>query len=218
MKLGRMKLGLALVAALMVSGPLAAQTAAPAAKPDPVKGQKIASQVCAACHGPDGNATAPANPKLAGQIPEYLSKQLMNFKPGGEGKKPLRENAIMLGFASQLSQQDMHDVSAFYAQQKLIPDVARNTETIGLGQRIWRGGIPEKGVAACAGCHGPAGQGVPSQYPHLAGQWSEYTESQMKLWRSAERANDPNAMMRSIAARLTDREIKAVSDYIAGLR
>lgn len=215
-----MRFGIALVAAMVVSGPLAAQTAAPAApeKADPIKGQKIASQVCAACHGAEGNATAPANPKLAAQVPEYLTKQLMNFKPGANGQKPLRENAIMLGFASQLSPQDMKDVSAFYSQQKLIPDVARNKESIELGQRIYRAGIIEKGVAACAGCHGPAGQGVPSQYPLLAGQWSEYTEAQMKAWRSGERANDPSAMMRTIAARLSDREIKAVSDYIAGLR
>ena len=214
-----MRLRIALAAAMIASGPLAAQTSAPAAaKADAAKGQKIAGQVCAACHGAEGNATAPANPKLAGQIPEYVAKQLANFKPAGPGKAPERANAIMMGFASQLSPQDMKDVAAFYATQKLIPDVARNKETIGLGQRIYRGGILEKGVAACAGCHGPAGAGVPGQYPHLAGQWSEYIESQMKAWRSGERANDPNAMMRTVAARLTDAEIKAVSDFIAGLR
>lgn len=213
-----MKLGIALAAGILASAPLAAQTATGPAKADPAKGQKIASQVCAACHGAEGNATAPANPKLAGQIPEYLAKQLANFRPGPKGEPPARQNAIMLGFASQLSPQDMQDLAAFYATQKLVPDVARNKETIELGQRIYRAGIIEKGVAACAGCHGPSGMGIPSQYPHLAGQWSEYIESQMKAWRSGERANDPNAMMRGVAARMSDREIKAVSDYIAGLR
>jgi cytochrome c553 len=217
-----MRFGFALAAALLAAGtfatPAAAQTASAATAPDLAKGQKLAGAVCAACHGPDGNATAPANPKLAGQIPEYLVKQLINFKPGANGRKPERENAIMMGFASTLSAQDMKDVAAFYASQKLIPDTAKDKNTIGIGQRIWRGGVPEKGVPACAGCHGPAGQGMPSQYPHLAGQWSEYTEAQMKAWRSGERANDPNGMMRAIAARLSDAEIRAVSDFAAGLR
>jgi cytochrome c553 len=216
-----MRLAIALAAILAGSTfatTVAAQIAPAPAKADAAKGQKIAGQVCAACHGAEGNATAPANPKLAGQIPEYIVKQLMNFKPGPNGRKPERENAIMMGFASQLSPQDMKDVAAFYATQKLVPDVARNKETIELGQRIWRGGIAERGIPACAGCHGATGQGVATQYPHLAGQWADYTEAQMKAWRSGERANDPNAMMRSVAAKLTDREIKAVSDFIAGLR
>jgi cytochrome c553 len=189
-----------------------------AAKADPAKGQKIAGQVCAACHGAEGNATAPANPKLAGQVPEYIVKQLMNFKPGPNGRKPERENPVMTGFASQLSPQDMADVAAFYATQKLVPDTAKNKDSIELGQRIWRGGIVEKGVPACAGCHGATGKGLPAQYPLLGGQWSDYTEAQLVAWRSGARANDANSIMRTIAAKLNDREIKAVADYAAGLR
>jgi cytochrome c553 len=216
-----MRFGLALAAALLAGGTLATTAAAQApapAKADPAKGQKIAGQVCAACHGAEGNATAPANPKLAGQVPEYVVKQLVNFRPGPNGRKPERDNAIMLGFASQLSPQDMKDVAAFYASQKLVPDVARNKDSIEIGRRIWRGGIVEKGVPACAGCHGVTGQGVAAQYPLLAGQWTEYTEAQMKAWRSGERHNDPNGMMRGVAARMSDAEIRAVSDFIAGLR
>jgi cytochrome c553 len=216
-----MRFGFALAAAALAATfatTVAAQTAPAPAKPDLAKGQKIAGEVCAACHGADGNATAPANPKLAGQVPEYIVKQLTNFKPGANGRKPERENAIMTAFASQLSTQDMKDVAAFYASQKLIPDTAKNKNTIEIGQRIWRGGIPERGVPACGGCHGVTGKGVPAQYPLLGGQWFEYTEAQMKAWRSGERSNDPVAMMRTIAGKLTDAEIRAVSDYAAGLR
>jgi cytochrome c553 len=215
-----MRFGIALAVAAFAGSTFATLAVAQnaPAKADPAKGQKIAGQVCAACHGPEGNATAPANPKLAGQVPEYIVKQLTNFKPGPNGRKPERENAIMLGFASQLSPQDMRDVAAFYASQKLVPDTAKNKSTIEIGQRIWRGGIPERGVPACAGCHGPTGLGVAAQYPLIGGQWSEYTEAQMKAWRSGERANDPAAMMRTIAAKLSDAEIRAVSDFAAGLR
>jgi cytochrome c553 len=212
---------IAQAAAFVAFGVLAtaASAQAPAAaKADAAKGQKIAGAVCAACHGAEGNATAPANPKLAGQVPEYIVKQLMNFRPGANGRRPERENAVMMAFASQLSPQDMADVAAFYSTQKLIPDTAKNKDTAVIGERIWRGGIVERGVPACAGCHGATGKGVPAQYPLLGGQWAEYTEAQMIAWRSGARANDPNAMMRTIAARLSDREIKAVSDYIAGLR
>lgn len=212
---------IAQAAAFVAFGVLAtaASAQAPAAaKADPAKGQKIAGAVCAACHGAEGNATAPTNPKLAGQVPEYIAKQLSNFKPGANGAKPARENPVMMGFASQLSPQDMADVAAFYATQKLVPDTAKNKDTIDLGQSIWRGGIVEKGVPACAGCHGATGKGLPAQYPQLGGQWAEYTEAQMLAWRSGARHNDPNAMMRTIAAKMNDREIKAVSDYVAGLR
>jgi cytochrome c553 len=195
-----------------------ALAADPPPKADAAKGQKIAAEVCAACHGPDGNSTAPANPKLAGQIPEYLAKQLANFRPGKDNKPAERPNNIMAGFAAALSPEDMRNVAAFYAGQKLVPDAARDKKTIDLGQRIFRGGIAEKAVPACAGCHGPTGAGVPAQYPLLGGQYGEYVEAQLKAFRSGERANDPNRMMRMTAARLSDAEIKAVADFIAGLR
>ena len=187
------------------------------AKADPAKGQAIAAQVCAACHMADGNSAQAANPKLAGQIPEYLYKQLSNFKPQGD-KKPERENAIMAGMVANLSDADMRNVAAFYAAQTLHPEAASDKALAALGQKIYRGGNLESGVAACAGCHGPTGAGMPAQYPRLSGQFAEYVEAQLKGFRAGARDNDPNGMMRGVAARMTDREIKAVSEYIAGLR
>lgn len=205
----------------LVFAPLAARAAdapkASAAKADTVKGQAIASQVCAACHGADGNSAAPANPKLAGQIPEYLHKQLLNFKAGANGKAE-RANPVMAGFAATLSADDVRNVSAYYAAQKPAPGAARNKDTVVIGQRLYRGGDAAKGIAACASCHGATGAGVPVQYPRLAGQHADYTEAQLKAFRAKERGNDPAGMMRSIAAKMSDAEIRAVADYIAGLR
>lgn len=185
-------------------------------KPDPAKGQQIVGQVCAACHGTDGNSTIAANPKLAGQHADYLIKQLVDYtaKPGGQ--KPARENSVMAGFAATLSDADRRDVAAFLAVQKPVLGAARNRETLALGQQIYRTGIAEKAVPACAGCHSPNGAGIPSQYPRLAGQHAEYTETQLKAFRDGVRRN--NAPMMQIAARLSDAEIKAIADYIAGLR
>jgi cytochrome c553 len=211
-----MKFRLAVAAAMTICG--AATAAEPSLiKADPVKGQAVAQQVCAACHGPDGNSIAPANPKLAAQVPEYLYKQLANFK-AAPGKQPERPSAIMAAFANPLSAEDMHNLAAYYANQKLVPDKANKDANLELGRKIYRAGIVDKGVAACAGCHGATGAGVPVQYPRLAGQYADYIEAQMKVWRSEQRANDPNKMMRDIAGRLSDTEIKAVSNYIAGLR
>ena len=207
--------GAGLLAAAMPLAVFAQADGKAPAKPDAAKGQAIATQVCAACHAADGNATAPVNPKLAGQHPEYLVKQLGNFKPKA-GKEPERNNAIMTGFASQLSDDDMRNVAAYYAGQALKPAVAKNKQTVELGQKIYRGGIAEKGVPACAACHGPTGAGIPAQYPRVAGQWGEYTEAQLVAFRGGVRRN--SAQMTTIAARMSDAEIKAVSDYIAGLR
>lgn len=192
-----------------------AKSAAP--KADLAKGQAIVNKVCVACHGADGNSAAPANPKLAGQIPEYLVKQLNDMKADAKGKSA-RTAPAMAGFAAALSADDVRDVAAFFAAQKPGVGAAKNKETVVIGQRLWRGGDMSKGVAACAGCHGASGAGVPSQYPRLAGQHAEYTEAQLKAFRAKERGNDPAGMMRSIAAKLSDAEIRAVSDYIAGLR
>jgi cytochrome c553 len=193
---------------LLAASAHAAETK-PAAKPDPAKGQALA-QVCVACHVADGGRGSPANPILQGQHPEYLVKQLQEFKSGK------RKNAVMAGFASTLSEDDMRHVAAFYASKQAKPGAAKNKDTIRLGERIWRGGLADKGVPACAACHGPAGSGIPAQYPRLGGQHAEYTESQMLGFRSGSRAN--NAQMMTIASKLNDLEIKAVSDYIAGLR
>jgi cytochrome c553 len=211
-----MKLCCALIAAALTSG--TALAAQPLPKADAAKGQQVATQVCAACHGADGNSIAPANPKLAGQIPDYLAKQLANFKPAAAGKPAERNNAIMAGFAATLSPEDMRNVAAYYASQRLQPEKARNKDTIELGQKIYRAGIAAKGVAACAGCHGPRGEGVPGQFPALAGQYADYLHAQLMAFQSGARANDPNKMMRMTAAKLNDAEMKAVTDYIAGLR
>jgi cytochrome c553 len=201
-------------AALLCVGAAAAQ--APA-KPDAAKGQGIASQVCAACHAADGNSPAAANPKLAGQFHDYLHKQLVNFKPQA-GKKAARDNAVMAAMVANLSAADMQDVAAYYASQKLRPAVATDKELAALGQKIYRGGNAATGVAACAGCHGPSGAGIPAQYPRISGQFAEYVEAQLKAFRAGTRANDPNGMMRGVAVRMSDREIQAVAEYVAGLR
>lgn len=206
-------------AALAVTGLLWAATAGAqqSAKPDLANGERIAKLVCAACHGPDGNSVAPANPKLAGQFAEYLYKQLHSFKSEG-GKKAARENAVMTGMVAALSEADMRAVAAYYAGQTLQPAAASDKDRAVQGQKLWRGGVATRQVAACAGCHGPDGAGIPGLYPRLSGQFAEYVEAQLKAFRSGARTNDPNGMMRGVAARMTDEEIKAVSDYAAGLR
>ena len=181
------------------------------------KAQGIAAQLCASCHAADGNGTAAANPKIAGQFPEYLHKQLADFKAQG-GKKAARESAIMASMVANLSEADMKGLAAFYAGQPLRPSAAADKGLATLGQKIWRGGIAASGVPACAGCHGPAGAGMPKQYPRLAGQFAEYTAAQLKLFREGGRTNDPNGMMRGVATRLSDGEIRAVAEYVAGLR
>lgn len=186
-------------------------------KGDPAKAQQIVTQVCAACHGADGNSAISVNPSLAGQHPEYTLKQLVNFKPQ-DGKPAERGNAVMAGMVASLSADDMRNLAAYFAGQKRKLRAARDPELVKLGQAIYRGGILDKGVAACASCHSPNGAGIPAQFPRLAGQHAEYTAAQLKAFRSGERANDPNRMMRGVAVKLSDREISAVAEYIAGLR
>jgi len=209
--------GEGMIRALVCAAGAAALFAAQAQAQDAAKAQGIANQVCAACHAADGNSTAAANPKIAGQFPEYLHKQLADFKAQG-GKKPARESAIMMGMVANLSDADMKGLAAFYAGQKLKPAAATDKNLAVLGQKLWRGGNPANGVPACAGCHGPAGAGMPAQYPRLAGQYAEYVAAQLKLFKEGGRANDPNGMMRGVTARMTDREIRAVAEYAAGLR
>ncbi len=200
---------------LLVTG-LAAGTALAAG--DPAAGEDKAAP-CAACHGQDGNASSAQYPKLAGQGERYLIKQLKDYKSGA------RENAIMAGQVEDLSEQDMADIAAYYAEQEVKTGTA-NPDYVEQGEKIWRAGIEDKGVAACAGCHGPAGQGVEAAgFPALAGQHAEYTVSQLKAFRNAGRnalegpmrENDPNGMMQDVADRMTDREIRNVASFIAGL-
>jgi cytochrome c553 len=209
-----MKRIMALVAMLMA---LAAAAAEPPFKGDAAKAQGIVNQVCVACHAADGNSQIPVNPKLAGQIPEYLHKQLGNFKAAA-GKKAERDNPVMAGMVAGLSPEDMRNLAVYYAGQAATPGSAKSKDLVALGQKIYRGGVASKGVAACASCHGPNGAGMPAQYPRLSGQHAEYIEAQLKAFRSGERANDPAGMMRGVAEKLSDREIQGVSDYIAGLR
>ena len=212
-----------LLSLVLLATPLAqanepAKTAQPSSKADLVKGQQIASGVCVACHNADGNSIISTNPKLAGQGAEYLYKQLRNFK-SVDGKPAERPNAVMGGMVMTLSSdEDMRNVAAWFAAQTQKGSQAKNKDTIELGQKLYRGGDLTKGLPACAGCHGPAGAGIPAQYPRIGGQHADYLEAQLKTFRSGERANDPNKMMRLVAIKMTDAEIKAVADYIAGLR
>jgi cytochrome c553 len=188
-----------------------------AVKGDPAKAQQVVTQVCAACHGADGNSAIPTNPVLAAQHPEYAFKQLTNFKAEG-GKTPERPSPIMTAIVANLNRDDMANAALYFGGQEPKPRAARDPELVKLGQSIYRGGIANKAVAACASCHGPNGAGIPSQFPRLAGQHAQYTADQLKAFRGGARANDFNRMMRVTALKLTDREIDAVAQYIQGLR
>ncbi len=211
-----MKSPLALVSLLFATlatalcGTALAAEGAAAKKADLAKGQDLSTQVCAACHTADGSRGSPANPILQGQHPEYLAKQLGEFKSGK------RNNPVMKGFAATLSEADMLNVSTYYAGKQAKPGFAKQKDLVKLGEKIYRAGIADKAVPACSGCHGPAGSGMPAQYPRVAGQHADYAEAQMLAFRGGQRANGPK--MVAIAARMSDREIKAVSDYMAGLR
>ncbi len=208
---------LALLCVMTAIGAQATDAAKAAPKGDATRGQAIATTVCAACHGADGNSQLAVNPKLAGQHPEYLFKQMKNFK-AADGKPAERNSAIMNGMIAAFDDGQMRDLAAYFGSQVQTGDVAKNRETVELGQKLYRSGDLAKGLPACAACHGPAGAGLPAQYPRIGGQFAEYTEAQLKSFRDGVRANDPNKMMRMVAIKMTDAEIKAVSDYIAGLR
>ena len=210
MRLARHLLTGLLLASIGATAAAADAPPSAAAKPDMAKGQATSNQVCAACHTNDGSRGSPANPILQGQHPEYLVKQLTDFK---SDKRP---SAVMKGFASQLSEQDMKNVAAFYAAKQAKPGFAKSKDLAMLGEKIYRGGLPDRQIASCAGCHGPAGSGIPSQYPRLAGQHTDYTVAQLRAFRDRSRPN--SSQMTGIAALMTDHEIAAVADYIAGLR
>ena len=199
------------------AAPAAGQASAPAAhaapkvvKPDLAKGEASYGAVCAACHGADGNSGTPANPKLAQQHPEYLIKQLQEFK------SDKRSNPIMKGFASALSEEDMKNIAYWVGSKKAKSGSATDKTLVQMGERIYRGGIADRQVPACAGCHSPNGAGMPAQFPRVSGQHADYTAAQLTAFRDGVRKN--SLQMTQISAKLNDREIKAVSDYIAGLR
>ena len=200
-----------LVALFAVSAVAADEkAAAKVANPELAKGEASYGTVCAPCPGAAGNSMIPANPKLAQQHPEYLVKQLKEFKSGK------RANAIMSGMVASLSEDDMRNIAYWLASKKAKPGFAKDKASVLLGERIFRGGIPDRQVPACAGCHGPSGTGIPSQYPRIAGQHADYAVAQLLAFRDGVRLN--NAQMTGVTAKMNDREIKAVSDYIAGLR
>ncbi|HZE92077.1 MAG TPA: c-type cytochrome [Rhizobacter sp.] len=198
-----------LLAASMVPA-FAEEPHSAAVKPDLAKGEALSTAVCAACHSADGSRGSPANPILQGQHPEYLVKQLTEFKAG------TRTSPIMQGISASLSDADMHNVAAFYAGKQVKPGFAKSKDLVALGEKIYRGGISDRNVPACAGCHSPTGAGIPAQYPRLRAQHSDYTEAQLKAFRDDKRKNNPQ--MKGVTAKMNDTEIKAVSDYIAGLR
>jgi len=204
-----MQLPLVLTLMALLAGPALAAESKPAFKPDPAKGQQLAA-TCVACHAADGTRGLPANPILQAQHPEYLVKQLTEFKAGK------RKNPVMSGMAAPLAEEDMKHIAAFYGSKKAPPGAARNKDTVRLGEQIYRGGIASKQVPACAGCHSPNGAGIPALYPRLGGQHGDYTEAQLLAFRSGARGN--NAQMTTIAGKMNEREIAAVADYIAGLR
>jgi cytochrome c553 len=195
-----------LVSSLMLTVSVEALAEAPAQK----TAEQTVNTVCAACHGADGNSAITLNPKLAAQHPEYLEKQLTEFKSGK------RANAVMSGMAAGLSEQEIKDLAAYFAAKKLNLGQAAKNGAGSLGEKIYRGGVMTTGVPACASCHSPNGAGLPKQFPRLGGQHADYTLAQMKAFRTAERANAP--MMMAIAAKMTDAEMAAVADYIQGLR
>jgi cytochrome c553 len=191
---------------------IAAEQPAAAPVADPAKAQPIAAAVCAACHGADGNSPIPTNPNIAGQHSNYLYKQLTDYKSGR------RKNPIMMGIAANLSDADIRNLAAYFSQQKAKPGAAKDAELVAAGQRLYRGGDIQAGVPACASCHSADGAGIPIQYPRVGGQHGEYTLAQLQLFRSGERANDTNSVMRTISQRLTDKAMSAVAEYIAGLK
>jgi cytochrome c553 len=204
---------------MAISGLACAAEAQPAAvKADAAKGGTLFESgdaargipACVSCHGANGNSTIAVNPKLAGQIEAYVHKQLVDFTT------PARNQPIMTTYAKMLSEQEKKDIAAYLAVQKAKPGAAKDKDTVELGRKIYRGGIADKGVAACASCHGATAAGLPVQYPRLAGQNQDYTLAQLQAFKAGTRANSPQ--MATLAKRMSDDEMKAVADYIAGIK
>jgi cytochrome c553 len=200
-----MKRYLSTLALLCVAASASAQTP----KPDLARAEQLVTTVCAACHGLKGMSPAPTNPHLAGQHPAYIAKQLANYKGG------VRQNAIMAGMAAMLSPEDMVSVAAYFARQTPPPPAGSNAELAKAGEALYRYGNASKGLPACTGCHGPNGAGIPDQYPRLAGQYPDYVYAQLKAFSAYERNH---IMMNGVASRLTDSEMKAVAEYLSGLK
>lgn len=209
-----------LLAAVIASAWPAAATLAQTqpGKPDLTKAQTIVDQVCVACHGSDGNSASPANPNIAGMPAEYITLQLMHFKSG------LRANPVMQGMAAPLTDEDMKLLGVYFADQKPKGLAAKDATLVKSGQKLYRGGDAATGLPACAACHAPDGAGIPKKYPRLAGQYAEYTYAQLKAFKAGERGADQEGkdangkIMSTIAAKMTDAQMKAVAEYTLGLR
>lgn len=195
---------------LMVACSTFASTPSPSAKADPAKGKQLAEKVCAACHGLDGNSSSAINPSLASQHPEYLYAQLLAFKKGA------RKNPIMAGQVAALQDEDLKNVSAYYATQAAKPRGASDKNLMATGKKVYQGGNAATGVPACMACHSPNGSGMPAQYPRLAGQHAAYTTAQLAAFKAGDLRK--NQVMQGIAAKMSDQEMKSVADFIAGLR
>ena len=201
--------------ALVIASSAAAQTAG---KPDLAKAKQTAETICAACHGADGNSAVPVNPSLAGQGAEYISRQLQHFKSG------IRVNPVMQGMTAPLSDADMTALGIYFAQQKPKNLTAKDAMLVETAQKIYRAGDAATGLPACSACHSPTGAGIPKNYPRLSGQHADYTYTQLKAFKAGERGNDKDGkdlqgkIMAGVAARMTDTQMKALSDYVSGLR
>ena len=208
----------AAVAACLVPVAAAAEEAAAPAQADLAKAQQIVTQVCAACHGADGNSPTPANPNLAGQHADYITLQLAHFKAG------IRVNPVMQSMVANLSPADMRALGAYYSQQKAKGLTAKDAAMVKAAQKVYRGGDASAGVPACAACHSPTGAGIPRNYPRVAGQYADYNYAQLKAFKAGERGADKDGkdvngrIMGTIAGKMTDYQMKAVADYMAGLR
>ena len=211
-----MKQILALV--LLAGATVTAQAETAPLKGDAAQAQPIVNQVCAACHAADGNSAAPANPKLAGQPAEYITKQLKNFKDAAKepNKDGARKSAVMSAMTATLSDQDMLNLGAYYSEKPIKSGSAKLPYDA--GKKVYQGGNSGTGVPACAACHGPTGAGIPSQFPRLGGQHSDYILAQLKAFRSGDRVNDAGKMMRTIASKMSDQEMLAVANYVSGLK
>jgi cytochrome c553 len=200
--------------AVVMSGAASAEVAG---KPDLAKAQQIVNQVCAACHGADGNSPSPANPNLAGQAAQYITLQLQHFKSG------VRNSAVMAGMVATLTPEDMRALGAYFAQQKPKASAAKDRNLVLAGQKVYRGGNAATALPACSACHSPTGVGIPSRYPRLSGQHADYTYTQLKSFKAGERGNDKDGIdvngkvMTQIATRMSDAEMQAVAQYAAGL-
>lgn len=208
-----------ILAMVVATGVFAAGIAQAAdVKADPAKAAPIVNEVCAGCHGADGNSTSPANPKLSGQPAEYITKQLRDFRAAAKdpNKEGARKSAVMSSLVANLSDQDLVNLGAYFAEKTIKPGSAKQPLTE--GEKVYRGGNAATGLPACAACHGPTGAGIPVQFPRIGGQHADYVLTQLKAFRNGDRLNDAAKMMRSIADKMTEQEMKAVANYVAGLK